>query len=105
MLTSVRSVRPTIVRMSMRAHSSMRGLLGKQKRYSTPSALRILAIAADTFISVPARALFRLGQPTPAAPARQPTGTARNRGGGRIRQNLGQRAGRPNSGEFGYVAP
>src|SRR5438874_12972351 len=53
MLTSVRSVRVTTGRTPRRAHSSMSGWTGKQKRYSAPSALRIVAVAAAAFIGLP----------------------------------------------------
>src|SRR5260370_16967773 len=57
MFTSVRSVRATIGRMPIAAHASMRGLTGKQNRYSVPSSWRIRAIAAATVIIVPSSLL------------------------------------------------
>src|SRR5438876_526731 len=68
MFTTVRSVRATMGRMSSLAHSSMRGLVGKQKRYSVPSALRMLAIAVDPFMAcAPARVRRRVDLPGMAA--------------------------------------
>src|SRR5262245_53528105 len=55
MFTIARSVRATTGRMSRPAHSSMRGLAGKQKRYSVPSAFRMLAIAWDPFMVLSGR--------------------------------------------------
>src|SRR4051794_14068182 len=52
MFSKVRSVRATIGRMPRRAHSSIRALTGKQKRYSAPSAFRISAIAATAFMAL-----------------------------------------------------
>jgi hypothetical protein len=52
MFSSVRSVRATIGRMPIRAHSSMWELTGKQERYSVPSAFRMLAIAAEALVPV-----------------------------------------------------
>ena len=50
MLTSVRSVRVMIGRMSIFAAASISVLAGKQNRYSTPSDFNILAIASTLFI-------------------------------------------------------
>src|SRR5437773_5329173 len=47
---AVRSVRVMIGRIPTRAAASIKGLLGKQNRFSTPSSRRMLAIASMVFI-------------------------------------------------------